>query len=170
MTPPAPASAAELTTFANDVHGYLRQNITWADQKAAFVFAAASGFIAYLNSKSAFEVFKGTEPFASHHLVLIVASVCIVLSAIAAFATIWPHTKGSSAGLVFWGAIAKNASPGAYVDRVKDKTAEELAAAKLDHAFELAKICERKFRWVDAGVRFGIAGFGAAMVYALVWL
>lgn len=165
-----PANAAELTTFANDVHGYLRQNITWADQKAAFMFAGAAGFLAYLNSRNAFAFLRGDTPFQRPHVVLAAAAVCLLITAFAAFVTYWPRTKGMRAGLVFWGAIAKNESGAAYVERVLDKTATELTTAKLEHSYELARICERKFKWVDVGVRFGVAGFSLAILYTLAWL
>jgi len=164
------ATAAELTTFGNDVHGYLRQNITWADQKAAFMFAGASGFLAYLNSHGAFAFLRGEVPFQCAHLLLIAAAVSLIIAAGASFATYWPRTKGAGAGLVFWGAIAANPSAGAYVERVRQKTAAELATAKLEHSHELAKICARKFKWADAATRFGIAGFSLAILYSLGWL
>lgn len=163
-------SAAELTVFANDVHAYLRQNITWADQKAAFMFAGASGFLAYLNAHQAFAFVRGRAPFSYPDVLLVAAAVCLMIAATASFITYWPRTKGMRAGLVFWGAIAKNESAGAYVERVKDKTADELAAAKLEHSYELAKICDRKFRWADIAVRFGVVGFGLAIIYSLGWL
>ena len=160
MTVPveAKANAAELTTFANDVHGYLRQNVTWADQKAAFMFAGSVGLLAYLNARQAFGFLRGDVLFEWPHTILAAAAICLLITAFSAFVTYWPRTKGMRAGLVFWGAIAKNESDGAYVERVRDKTAVELATAKLEHSYELAKICERKFKWVDAATRFGIAG------------
>lgn len=164
------ANAAELTTFANDVHGYLRQNITWADQKAAFMFAGAAGFLAYLNSRKAFGFLRGDVRFEWPHVILAAAAVCLLITAFGAFVTYWPRVKGLRAGLVFWGAIARNESSGAYVERVLDKTAVDLTTAKLEHSYELAKICERKFRWADAATRFGIAGFAFAIVYLLGWL
>jgi len=164
------ASAPELTTFANDVHSYLRQNITWADQKAAFLFAGASGFLAYLNSHGAFRFLRGSTPFRCADILLVSAAVCLMITAAAAFVTYWPRTKGASAGLVFWGAIARNESAEAYLERVREKTAGELAAAKLVHGYELAKICERKFKWADVAVRFGVVGFSLAIIYSLGWL
>jgi hypothetical protein len=166
----ARSTAAELTTFANDVHGYLRQNITWADQKAAFLFAGASGFLAYLNSHGAFGFLHGNVAFRRADILLILAAASLLVTAAAAFITYWPRTKGLHAGLVFWGAIARNESAGAYLERVRGKAAEELAAAKLEHSYELAKICERKFKWADIGVRFGVVGFSLAIFYSLCWL
>ncbi len=167
---PSLANAAELTTFANDVHAYLRQNITWADQKAAFTFAGVSGFLAYLNSHQAFGFLRGDAAFRSAHVLLVAAAICLVIAAAASFVTYWPRTKGLRAGVVFWGAIAKNDSAGAYVERAKAKTADELAVAKLEHTYELAKICERKFRWADIAIRFAVIGFGLAIIYSLGWL
>jgi hypothetical protein len=163
-------SAPILTTFANDVHGYLRQNITWADQKAAFLFAGASGFLAYLNSHGAFGFLRGNAAFRCADTLLVIAAICLLMTAASAFVTYWPRTKGMDAGLVFWGAIAKNESSGAYLERVRRKTAEELEAATLEHSYELAKICKRKFKWADIGVRFGVVGFSLAIIYSLGWL
>lgn len=165
-----PATPAELTTFANDVHGYLRQNITWADQKAGFIFAGASAFLAYLNSRQAFDFVRGNTPFGLSHLLLIAAAVSLLIAAAAAVVTYWPRVKGARAGLVFWGAIAANPSAGAYVERVQEKTGKDLAVAKLEHTHELARICERKFKWADAATRFGVIGFSLAIVYSLAWL
>lgn len=166
----ATANASELTTFANDVHGYLRQNVTWADQKAAFMFAGSVSFLAYLNANHAFNFLRGDVCFEWRHLVLGASAICLLITAFGAFVTYWPTTKGMRAGLVFWGAIAMNESGAAYVKRVGDCTAVELAAAKLEHSYELATICERKFKWVDASTRFGIAGFALAIIYLLAWL
>ena len=169
-TEQTPATAAELATFANDVHGYLRQNITWADQKAGFIFAGASAFLAYLESRHAFDFLRGDAPFRARHILLIAAAVSLLIAAAAAFATYWPRLKGMRAGLVFWGAIAANPSPRAYVDRVQEKTGRDLAVAKLEHSHELAKICEQKFKWADAATRFGVIGFSLAILYSLGWL
>lgn len=164
------ATAAELTTFASDVHGYLRQNITWADQKAAFMFAGASGFLAYMNSHGAFAFLRNGADFRWANVLLATAAICLLMTAAAAFVTYWPRTKGASAGLVFWGAIARNESAGAYLERVRGRTVEDLAAAKLEHSYELARICERKFKWTDVGVRFGVVGFSLAIISSLGWL
>ena len=166
----AVATAVELTTFANDVHSYLQQNITWADQKAAFMFAGASGFLAYLNLHGAFAFLRNGAAFRWANVLLVTAAVCLMMTAAAAFVTYWPRTKGASAGLVFWGAIARNESAGGYLERVRRKTAGELAAAKLEHSYELAKICERKFKWADVSVRFGVVGFSLAIIYSVGWL
>jgi hypothetical protein len=163
------ATPAELTTFANDVHGYLRQNITWADQKAAFLFAAVSAFIAFLHTKKALGVWRDGRAFAWQDAVGLAAGMCLLAAAGCAFVTFWPSRKGKSTGLVFWGSIAGKPSAGAYLDDVSLLSARELAEEKLRHSYELAKISARKFAWVDWASRFAIVGFAVAIARIVIW-
>jgi hypothetical protein len=167
--PPPRASAAEISTFANDVHVYLRQNVTWADQKAGFVFASSSAVLAYLHSKGWFEFLRGRSSMRPGQVALAVGSGCLLAALGACLATYWPRRKGRPDGVVFWGAIARESfSAGDYVSRVRERTADDLADEKLRHAFELARICDAKFRLVDVATRFAAIGFALSLSYVLL--
>lgn len=163
------ATDAELTTFANDVHGYLRQNISWADQKAAFLFAAVSAFIAFLHTKQALGVWRKGQMFAWQDGTGLLAGICLLSAAGCVFVAVWPSRKGKSTGLVFWGSIAGKPSAGAYVDDVKPLSGSELAEEKLRHSYELAGIAARKFQWVDWAMRSAIVGFVVAIARFIIW-
>lgn len=154
------ATVSEITTFATDVHGYLRQNVTWADQKAGFVFAACSAVLGYLHSKGLLEFLRGKAALRPADAILAIGASCLIAALAACMATYWPRRKGRRDGVIFWAAIANGSqTAGDYVDRIRSRRADDLADEFLRHVFELARVCERKFGFVDVATRFAALGF-----------
>ncbi len=185
---PAPAKAEEeavalvssaeigqdLSAFASDLHVYLQQNVTWADAKAAFLFAASGGVLAYLHGQGltkrimphVFEV-----PNTLSNTVGMIAVAGFVVSACAAFATFWPRTGGDAEGIVFWKAIATKFKSGdLFTASVIDRNSRALAEAKLHHCWELARVCHRKFRWANVASYGAAIGAIATAIYLAVWM
>jgi len=162
-----------LVAFAADLHSYLRQNITWADTKAAFIFAAASAALAFLQSKRVTrDVVTGFWEF-PQTLRTATGEICLGAFVIAVGATllaVWPRLRGDATGLIYWKAVAKFATAISFAQAVRTKNDNELATERLTHGWELASICVRKFFWVDLATRALVIGYIGTIYYAVCWL
>jgi hypothetical protein len=164
----------DVGAFASDLHKYLQQNVTWADTKAAFLFAASGGLLAYLNNQGATKkiiphVFD--IPNTLSNTVGMIAFSAFVVAACAAFATFWPRTGGNAEGIVFWKAIAtKFTAADTFADAIFSRSPRALAEEKLHHCWELANVCRRKFKWANVATYAFAAGSIATLLYVAVWL
>ncbi len=164
----------DVSDFASALHTYLQQNVTWADTKAAFLFAASGGVLAYLHGQGLtkrimphlFEV-----PNKLSNTVGMIAVAGFLVSACAAFATFWPRTGGDAEGIVFWKAIATKFKSGhLYAESVLDRDPRALAEAKLHHCWELARVCGRKFKWANVATYGAAVGAVATVIYLAEWM
>lgn len=164
---PSEGEANELPTF---VHQYLRDFITFADQKAAFTFAASAGLLAYLESKSVTDSF--TKPLASWRAGEWIGSAAFLLliaCALLAAGVVVPRLRGQSAtGLIYWEDIRSYFEPGAYVNAVEGASRAAARAEVLRHSFVLAGICRTKYKMLDWSLRIGFMGAVATATLLLV--
>jgi Family of unknown function (DUF5706) len=175
---PAPTSLADagldIGKFASDLHAYLQQNISWADTKAAFLFAASGALLAYLHNQGLTKRVMPALmeiPNTLSNTVGMTALGALIVAACAAFGTFWPRIGGDAQGIIFWKAIATTfRTPQSFADGILARNPRSLAEAKLHHCWELAKVCQRKFRWVNVATYAGALGFITALVYLAVWL
>lgn len=167
------AVGEDVVEFAGDLHSYLLQNITWADAKAAFLFAGAGGLLAYLHNRGVtkkimpalFEV-----PNTLGNTIGMIAVTGLLLAAGAALATFWPRTGGSAEGIVFWKAIATKFQTGhSFAETVLGRNGRSLTEAKLQHCWELARVCKQKFEWVNIATFGAAVGSAAAVIYVAWW-
>lgn len=153
-------------SFASDVHGYIREYIQFADQKASFLFAGVAAMIAFLHAKGVTKLWlKDIGQWALPDAVAFIAVAGLLLGAILAVSAILPRLRGKSRGIVFWGAITRFKDGKEYATHVQQCAAENLAAAKLEHCHELAWVCQRKYRIVAWALWCGSIGLVASVVY-----
>lgn len=158
-------------TFTINLHEYLRENVLMADQKAAFMLAAVLTTIAFMSQKGT------TRILTQHHqcieltdILTISAILSLLISAIFSIIVVIPRTRGYRAenSIIYWNAIAKSKDSQSYAGRVSELPLTTLVDAKLEHCFELAKICQRKFRFAKIALWWGTYGLIAATVRNLL--
>lgn len=157
---------ATANSFAVEIHTYVRQNIAWADQKAAFLFAAVTAVLAYLHKDGATRRWL-VDPsrWQIPDALACLAVLGLVGGAICALLAVAPRFRGSPQGMIYWKAIASFGRAKDYADRVVASEASALTRAKLEHCYELAQICRRKYRAVNIAIWSGSLGLGAAVAY-----
>jgi hypothetical protein len=152
--------------FASDVHNHVWTNLVYAEQKSAFLFAAITGVLAYLHSRGATRRwFVGFHQWRLPELLAFLAVFGLVFAGFCVILVVLPRLKGSSTGIVYWKAIASFPSASDYSDRVINSEPGHLDRAKLEHCYELSKICDSKFRFVKVGMWSGSVGLFAAILY-----
>jgi hypothetical protein len=173
--PPGGEGTPESTTqrraaeFSNGVHAYINDYIRMADQNAAFLFAAVGATLAFLNSRGMTKLWiKDPFTWSPTEGLAFLAVLGLLASAAASAIVLVPRKKGSRTGLVSWGAIAKCRSAGEYVRLVRATDPAELTDAKLEHCFELSRVCAKKYNALAWGLWSGGIGFVATLVYLAV--
>jgi len=162
-----PKQAGETVgAFASDIHKYIREYIHNADQKAAFLFAAVAAMLAYLHGKGITKLWlKDPRQWALGEAIACLAVVGLVVGAVGAILVVVPRLKGAARGLVFWKSIALFESAKDYASSVSKLEAAELTSARLEHCYELACVCRRKFRGVAVALWCGGVGLAASTIY-----
>ena len=164
----APAAEPQSTheekfSFLSFVHEYVWANTLFAEQKAAFVFAADTAFLGYLVS---------TIP--SHVLglgrlqqgLIITALGSLILSIATVVSIITPRLGGHLKGLIYFGAISTRTSAADYISDVLRANQPQFDAAIAHHIYEIAVICNRKQRRIRWAILFGMIG----IVVGMLWL
>jgi hypothetical protein len=164
---PDTASLSAKATFANQTHDYLRDQIKFADQKAAFLFTASSAMLAVLYGK-AFHEHWLAEPSDPSSISSFVAMISLLAASGFAASVVVPRRKGSPRGFIFWGAVASYKSSAEYVAAVSSLTEVDLVTEKLHHCHELARIAQRKYGVLDRGLWLGSIGAAAAAISLLL--
>ncbi len=136
--------------FADETHKYIREYIRLADQKAGFIFTACAALLALLYQKGVFQYLL-KPPNEWHFSVLALLSVlCLSLAAFSSICVVVPRFKGHHRGYIFWNSIAGYEYSTQYYDTISDLSQSDLIRAKLEHCYELAKVCRSKYvmlRW-----------------------
>ena len=157
-----------LTRFAEETHQYIREYIRLADQKAAFFLGFSAALLSFLYSVNVSQRWlKSPTLWSWVDLVAFLAMVGLALAAILSFAVVIPRLKKSNRGIIFWDSIAQFSSSLQYLERVHRATPEELVRTKLEHCFDLARVCQRKYRLLGLSVWLGAVGAGSSMMYLL---
>jgi hypothetical protein len=68
-----------------------------------------------------------------------------------AITVIIPRRRGPRAGLIFWEAIAGFPSGERYAEEALGLKEENVTKAILEHSYDLAKVCQRKYNWLFWG-------------------
>jgi len=161
-TPDLGAAAA----FGADEHAYIRDYIALADQKAGSLFAIVAAMLAYLQVQGATR--RWISDPRTWHLVDALACfaiVALVTGAVLSLLAVAPRLTGAPHGVVFWNAVAMCASGEDYAEQVIGMDQRRLLRAKLEHCYELAKVCRAKYRVLAAAIWVGGAGLAAAVIY-----
>ena len=152
--------------FAEKVHEHLTSALTFADQKAAFLFGVVGVVLAYLHTQ------RATRRWLMNPLQWNVADIvaCVAVLGLAAGAillllAVAPRFGPVVEGLLYWKAIAAFRSPEDFADRVFRADAMALTRAQLHDSFQLAQICQRKYAAVRKGTWCSCVGLAATVLY-----
>lgn len=151
--------------FAEETHQYVREQIRSADQKAIFFFAGATALLGYMHNHgltNRWVVPPTTWGFVD--MLAFLATICLILSAMACIRTVVPRLKGSMRGFIFFAAICQYDNAQAYVTDIMKQDRSKLCEAKLKHICELSSVCTRKYDMLKWGQWFGIIGVIAVLL------
>jgi len=155
--------------FARHVHGYLSGYVALADQKAAFVFAFSVAVLGLVHGGAAIE---HIAKLASDQSAINIIATIAVLGLVAALAfsagTIWPRTRGASDGLIFWKAIRGHTSAADYAGNIALLKPAAVVDEILRHCFELAEVCEHKYRTLNLALCAAGVGSVASVLFLLL--
>lgn len=165
-TQPTDDTATAVTyKFATDSHDYMREYIRNADQKAIFYFSICSALLGFEHVQSwSARWTKSPTTWSIVDLASFVAMVGLALAAACFLFTVMPRLGGSPRGLIFFKAVANYSSADQYISDIVKRQERDLAAEKLRHCYELAKIASSKFAAVGLGLRFGVVAILCSLV------
>lgn len=168
-TGPVSVSAADYSKFAEDIHNYIREYIRNADQKATFFFAAAAAMLAFLNTQNVpSHWLKDIRQWTFTDGLGFVSMFGLGIAAGVLFAVVFPRLKGSRRGILYFNAIAEHDTSNEYADEVIRRSADDIVRAKLQHAYDLSKVCAQKYRTLRVGFWIEAVGIFAALFYLLL--
>lgn len=151
--------------FSAFVHGYLWSTVTFAEQKAAFVFTVETAFLAYVVSQGALRGMRVRPLNWTANEWLAISSVAFLLvSLITTVSVVMPRLAGARTGLIYFNAIAARQTANQYISEVFE--CKDLSRATLEHCHELSGICRRKYAGVQWAILIGLLGF----VTGFVWI
>jgi hypothetical protein len=167
---PSPAAgkeqAEQFPPFMSLVHSYLMSAITFADQKAGFLFATDSAFLGYLLSNGLLLKLKSPVPGWSVVQWSSLASLLLLgASNVMAVLVVMPRLGGKHAGLIYFKAIASRKNREQYVAEVLSSTDSSLNVALSEHCYEIAGIATRKYTHLRVGMWLGVLGFLCGLAY-----
>jgi hypothetical protein len=152
-------------------HQCLRNYITFADQKAAFVFTGVSAVLAFVANKGALLPFVANSPavpWTWHLNIGVLAASALVTSAGFGIAVITPrftNEKPGTKGLIFWEDICSHASATDYAAKLKVLTKAQAADQVQINCFALAKICRKKYRTLNCAIWSAMIGLALSLAF-----
>ncbi len=170
----APAAGQQPTSashgrFSDEVHTYLREYIRNADQKATFFFATLTALLAFLNAQNvSARWLKDIRLWSFVDALGFLSMFGLAAGAATLLAVIFPRLKGSRRGIFFFDAIAECDGPGEYANDVLSHSGDHLVRTKLQHCYELSKICSTKYRVLRVGFWIGCVGAGSALLFLVL--
>ncbi len=155
--------------FSEEAHNYVREYIRNADQKAAFFFAALTAILAFLNSQNVpSRWLKNVQQWSFVDALGFVSMLGLAVGAAILLAVVFPRLKGSRRGLLFFNAIAEYHNSAEYADDVLAHAGADLIRTKLQHCYDLSKICSAKYRTLRIGFWVGSIGAATALLFLLL--
>jgi hypothetical protein len=152
--------------FAYFVHAYLRDSIKFADQKAAFILAIASGLLAFLVKQGAQRSLL--TPLEIRHFSEWSAFFACLLTGLAGLLSllvVLPRLGTKTGGPIYWGGIKQLGSLPDYRATIQGLNKNRIVMAVFDHCYDLAEIADRKFELLKWATWLGsLAAVAAALV------
>jgi hypothetical protein len=155
-----------LADFSRHVHSYICGCIQFADQKAGFLFAFVGAILAYEFQKNLHSGWlKSPSLWSAMDLTAFLSMLSFLASQFLAASVVVPRFRSSRSrrGTVYFRSITGYRSSGEYASKVCSLADAELSHALLEHAYDLAKICDSKYflltssLWIAfVGTLFGI--------------
>ncbi|HKM85596.1 MAG TPA: Pycsar system effector family protein [Terriglobales bacterium] len=168
VAPPEPAPESSYAWFSDDAHEYVREQIRNADQKATFFVAALTAILAFLNTQNVpTRWLKDPRLWSLVDALGFVSMLGLAAGAIILLAVVFPRLKGSRRGLLFFNAISEYDNSVEYANGVFARSHDDLVRTKLEHCYELSKICSAKYRMLRVGFWIGSVGSAAALLFLL---
>lgn len=148
-----PTASADLgSRVADFLHGPLIQTIVMADRKAGILFTLVSAALLYLVTR------VPAAPMTWQGGLWLAVVVALVVSAVCAFAVIFPRVHAQRTDILFWAGIARFPDAKSYHDAITRTDEAGLNAAKVRYCYDLARICDRKFRLLKVAMMAAAAG------------
>ena len=136
----------------------------------AFLFAGVATMTAFLHGRGITKLwFKDPRQWAIPDAIAFIAVAGLLVGAALAVFVILPRLGGAARGIVFWNAITLFENGKEYAAHVQKCDPAELAAAKLEHCHELARVCRRKYRIVAWALWCGSIGLVASVAYLALY-
>lgn len=165
----SPAVPDSILKAAEELHQYVREYIRNADQKAAFFFAGCTAMLAYLHAQETSA--RWLKPLATWQffdMLAFVGMAGLALGAAGCLTVVFPRLGGSKRGIIYFGAIVEHDSSSEYAAEVLRTPPVDVARLKLQHVYDLAKVCRSKYRALVASFTAGAIGAGTAILYLLI--
>jgi hypothetical protein len=157
--------ADRIEGFSSRTHDYVWSALTFAEQKAAFIFTADTAFLGYLLSSGALQVMTTRHARWDWRTYLALSAIVLLLGSIAnALSAVMPRLGGNAAGLIYFNAVARR-SKDEYLSDVMGSSRTELARGTLEHCHELARIARVKYNEIRLGAWLAIFGFAVGLIY-----
>ena len=150
--------------FAAFAHHYVRDYTNLADQKATFFFTGATALLAFMYNKNVSA--RWLKPLMQWNILDTIAFVAMAALAVGAFLAllvIIPRTPGSRRGFLFWEAIAEYETSRQYSDDISLLSGPSLMQVKAEHCYDLAVVCQRKYRMLRCALWTGAVGLAGAL-------
>lgn len=155
----APPQSRHHEAFTSFEHMYLLTYMQLADAKASVFMAITSGAIAYIVGHYGLGWIK-LEHIRLHLILLPVSMTFLTFSAASAFAVIVPRI-GEPTGVIHFRAVAMRKSAADFASDVLTTSQSEMFEQQMSYCYELARICSRKYRWLDRSLWSGVLGYGS---------
>lgn len=155
--------------FAGFQEEYVRNYISLADTKAAWTFTIASGILVYLIGTDKIKGALLAPSLSWHYASLITSVLLLVVSAFFSFRVVAPRLDSKSGeGIVFFGSVAAKDDAASYVSEVAAHDPAEITEARLNHCFDVSKVCQGKYASLKKAIWFGLPGMAATLVAVLL--
>jgi Pycsar effector protein len=163
----APVASGGLSSvhaeFASFHEGYVRHYIALADSKATISLGMSAGLLTYVFSKPSFHdlIVKPAVTFPC--VQAFIATGFLVLSTACAMSVISPRLTTTGEGIIFFGSVAKYPSSDRYMEQVAQRSEPELTSERLQHCYDISKLCARKYEMLRRAIWFGCLGLGSLL-------
>jgi hypothetical protein len=143
-------------SFAEFHQTYVSGYIQFADTKAAWVFAVASGILAYVFSSRAIGMILLLPGWNIPFLLTSATVTLLVLAAAFAFLVISPRFSSSGDGIIFFSSVAKKKSAESFIREIASMNEAALTEARLKHCYDISGVCSRKYTYLKLAFWTGV--------------
>jgi hypothetical protein len=156
----------ERPAFLWNVHSYVNEYIRFADTKAELVVAWTSAIMGVLVAAKLHHhvgwSFTGLLTFAG-------LTSLVIAFGLAFWAVVPRLWTTQPQGFVFWKSIVAHGTKEKFVEAFMAEPADRLANHIAGHLFELSRVCDAKYWWVNYSIVFAFVGsvLSGAMYLAL---
>jgi len=156
--------------FSEFHEGYVSRYISLADTKASWIFALTSALLVFMATDDDLaQVYIAIKGDWLGVLILLVIFTLLALGGIFSFLVIAPNLRSwSGESLVFFASVAKQKDSETYIDKIAQLDDHQMTDIRLQHCYDISKVCARKYKCLRCAIWFG--AIGAFLLVALVFL